>query len=237
MYKTAAHAYITLAKMNREQAETHFRIYREALRRELMRLAAYSRVYQRLFERKVDRLAELELASAFFVTTADALFFGIINVVHKLFDEKAERGIFNFLTFAEYHRELFELKELKRRCNYPDEPLTLRGLESVTDQSIESDRQRIAGFKPIANFKLWRDKYQAHFDKKYFFDIAKLQKDAPLDSPDVEQAVQLGEEILNRYSIVFDGLHDTIEPVNAADVDHLLDLLHECLENRIEKFH
>ena len=87
--------------MNREKAESHFQIYREALRRELMRLVAYGRVYQRLFERKVDRLAELELASAFFVTTADALFFGIINAVDKLFDKKGERGIFNFLKFGE----------------------------------------------------------------------------------------------------------------------------------------
>jgi hypothetical protein len=216
--------------MNREEAETHFRVYRESLRRELMRLAAYSRVYQRLFERKVDRLAELELASAFFVTTADALFFGIINAVDKLFDKKGKRGIFNFLMFAEHHPELFDPKELKRRGNYPDEHFSLRDIETITFQNIEADRQRIAGFKPLANFKLWRDKYQAHFDKKYFFDIAKLQKDAPLDAPAVEQAVKLGEEILNRYSIAFDGLHDTIEPVNAADIDRLLDLLHECLE-------
>ncbi len=81
-----------------------------------------------------------------------------------------------------------------------------------------------------------RDKYQAHFDKKYFFDIAKLQKDAPLDAPAVEQAVKLGEEILNKYSVAFDGLHDNIEPVNAADIDRLLDLLHECLETESKNF-
>jgi hypothetical protein len=125
---------------------------------------------------------------------------------------------------------------LRRRGNHPDEHFFLRGLESITFQSIENDRQRIAGFKPLANFKLWRDKLQAHFDKKYFFDIAKLREDAPLDSPDVEQAVQLGQEILNRYSIAFDGLRDTIEPVNAADIDHLLDLLHECLKNESQNF-
>ena len=49
----------------------------------------------------------------------------------------------------------------------------------------------------------------------------------------MEQAVKLDEEILNRYSIAFDGLHDAIEPVNAADVDHLLDLLHKCLKKWI----
>ncbi len=96
--------------MNRKEAETHFQMYRDSLRRELMRLAAYGRVYQRLFERKADRLAELELAPAFFVTTADALFWGMINLVHKLFDKKGERGIFNFLMFAEQNCELFDLK-------------------------------------------------------------------------------------------------------------------------------
>lgn len=201
-----------------------------------MRLAGYGRVYQRLFERKVDRLAEMDIAPAFFVTTADALFWGIITWVDKLFNEREERGIFNFLTFAEQHRELFDVKEMQRRGNYPDGHHVFQNVEAIEFKTIESDRQRIAEFKPLAKFNLWRDKFQAHFDKEYFFDITKLREQAPLDWPNLEQAIELGKEILNRYSRAFDGVGYAIKPVNAADVDHLLNRLHECLEKESQDF-
>ena len=212
--------------MNRTEAETHFEKYRESLLRELMRLAAFCRVYQRLFERKADRLREIDIARGFFQTTADALLWGIITWIVKLFDEQEKRGILNFLTFAEYNRELFDVKECQRRGKFPEG----HNRKAITLETIQRDRKRVAKFKSIASFKLWRNKFQAHFDKEYFFDITKLQKRAPLDWPDLEHAVQLGQEILNRYSMAFDGAKYAVEPRNAADVDRLLDLLHECLD-------
>jgi hypothetical protein len=214
----------------RTKAETHFEKYRESLRRELMRLAAYSRVYQRLFERKADRLVEMDLAPAFFSTTADALFWAIITWVDKLFDKQGKRGVLNFLTFAEYNRELFDIKELQRRGRFRDDHFAIQDGKTVTLETIRNDRERIAEFKALASFNLWRNKFQAHFDRKYFFDLTKLQEQAPLDWPHLEQAVQLGKEILNRYSMAFDGVAYAVEPVNAADVDHLLDRLHDCLK-------
>jgi hypothetical protein len=215
---------------DQKKAETHFEKYRESLRRELMRLAAYSRVYQRLFDRKSDRLVEMDLAPAFFSTTADALFWAIITWVDKLFAKRGKRGILNFLTFAEHNRELFDVRELQRRGRFSDDHFVIRARKFITLETIRIDRQRIAEFDALVNFKLWRNKFQAHFDKEYFFDITKLQEQAPLDWPDLEQAVQLGKDILNRYSMAFDGVAYAVEPVNAADVDHLLDRLHEYLK-------
>jgi len=42
--------------------------------------------------------------------------------------------------------------------------------------------------------------------------------------------VQLGKEILNSYSADYDGNMHAIEPINAADVDHLLDRLHRQIQ-------
>jgi AbiU2 len=94
--------------------------------------------------------------------------------------------------------------------------------------------KRIAEFKPLTSFKLRRNKFQAHFDKEYFFERNKLHKDAPLAWGDLEQVVQLGKEILNSYSADYDGNTHAVElePINAGDVDHLLDRLHVQIQKK-----
>jgi AbiU2 len=212
--------------MYRSDAESYFEKYREYLLGELGRLASYVRLYRRLHERKTDRLKEMNIAPAFFSTTIDALFSAIVLWVDKLFGKRSERGLLNFLTFVEQNRELFDIRELQRRKNYPDDHWMLQDREPVTFATIQKDRQRITDFKPLKSFKLRRDKFQAHFDKEYFFERDKLPEDAPLTWGDLEQVVQLGKEILNSYSADYDGSTHAVEPINAGDVDHLLDRLH-----------
>ena len=212
--------------MNKSEAESYFEKYREYLFGELGRLASYVRLYRRLHERKADRLKEMNIAPAFFSTTVDALFSAIVLWVDKLFGDRSERGLLNFLSFIEQNREIFDIRELQRRKNYLDDHWMLQNREPVTFASIQKDRKRIAEFKPLKSFKLRRDKFQAHFDKEYFFERNKLHSDAPLTWEDLEQAIQLGKEILNSYSADYDGNTHAVEPINAGDVDHLLDHLH-----------
>jgi len=218
--------------MNKSEAESHFEKYRKYLFDELGRLASYVRLYRRLNERKADRLKEMNIAPAFFSTTIDALFSAIVLWVDKLFGDRSERGLLNFLSFVEHNRKIFDIKELQRRKNYPDDHWMLQNRESVTFASIQQDRKRIAEFKPLKSFKLRRDKFQAHFDKEYFFDRNKLHKDAPLTWGDLEQVIQLGKEILNSYSADYDGNTHAVEPINAGDVDHLLNRLHLQIQKK-----
>jgi hypothetical protein len=102
-------------------------------------------------------------------------------------------------------------------------------------QTINDDCRRIADFAPLKSFKIRRNKYQAHFDKKYFFSREQLQEDAPIHWDDLEKVVELGKDILNSYSALYDGTSSGIEPVNAADVNHILDRLHRSLEERRKK--
>jgi AbiU2 len=218
--------------MDRSDAESYFEKYREYLFGELGRLASYVRLYRRLHERKADRLKEMNIAPAFFSTTVDALFSAIVLWVDKLFGDRSERGLLNFPTFVEQNRKIFDIKELQRRKNYPDDHWMLQNREPVTFASIQKDRKRIAEFKPLTSFKLRRDKFQAHFDKEYFFERDKLPEDAPLTWADLEQVVQLGTEILNSYSADYDGNTRAVEPINAGDVDHLLDRLHVQIQKK-----
>jgi len=110
----------------------------------------------------------------------------------------------NFLTFCEYNREIFEIKELQRRRNYPDGHWMLNR-KPLTLQTIQKDRERINELESLRSFKLRRDKFHAHFDKDYFFDRKKLSEDAPLKWSDLEEVVDVMKDIINRYSAAYDG--------------------------------
>src|SRR4051812_12952905 len=101
-----------------KQEEVYFEKYREALLNELKRLAEYSRLYRRIFERKADRLVEMNMAPAFFTLTTVAVLSTIIVWIDKLYHEHSECGFVNFLKFVENHLALFDIKELQRRGRF-----------------------------------------------------------------------------------------------------------------------
>ncbi len=195
-------------KTNSEN-EKKFVTYRSYLIEEACRLASYIALYRRLEERKVDRIYEMNLAQAFFQVVFDALNSVIIHQVNNLFDENAERGIFNFLTFIEKNRDIFAIKL------------------PITFKMIKEDRKKIRDLACLQSFKTRRDKYYAHFDKKYFFDREGLERDAPITWGDFKKLLELLEEIVNRYSSSYDGQVSALKPININDVDLLLDRLHK----------
>lgn len=185
------------------------------------------RVYRRLHERRADRLDEMNLAPAFFQTVTDGLFSAIVLWVDKLFGEHAERGLHNFLTFVEYHRDMLSIEALKLRRGYPDGHWML-DREKIDFKAVEEDRQRLRSFPALQSIRIRRDKFHAHFDKEYFFDRKRLGDDAPLRWSDLEEALSLVKDILNRYSAAYDGNLYDLEPLNASDLDDLLEELHKA---------
>jgi hypothetical protein len=212
--------------MKPNQKEAKFEQYRTALHDEIMRLATYARLFRRLHERRKDRLQEMNLAPAFFTTTIDSLWVAIVLWVDKLFDNRSQRGLINFLKFIEQNRPLFDLRELQRRKNYPDGHWMPENRAPVTLKRIHADIAKVVAFQPQENFKRRRDKFHAHFDKKYFFEREKLEQEAPIKWGELHGVIELGKSIVNAYSADYDGELFRFEPLNATDVDHLLDRLH-----------
>lgn len=211
--------------MEKSELEAKFEEYREYLCQEAVRLASYIRLYQRLHELRAERLDEMNMAPAFFQVVLDALFSVIVLWVDKMFSEKSERGLSNFLIFCEHNRKIFEIKELQRRRNYPDGHWML-DKELITYETIQEDRRRISRLESLPSFKLRRDKFHAHFDKEYFFDRKKLSEAARLKWSDLDEVVNVMKDIINRYSAAYDGNLYALEPINVTDVDYLLDQLH-----------
>lgn len=207
--------------------EKTFERYRENLKGEAMRLACFIRVYRLLQERRVDRLAELNIAPCFFQTVADASFSAIVLWIDKLFAEDAERGLHNFLKFVENHQAVFSIEAFQRRSGLPDGDWRLER-DPVNYAMITADRETIINFEPLKSFRLRRDKFHAHFDRCYFFDRSRIAEDAPLKWSDLDQAMELFKKILNHYSEAYDGEVFHVEPLNADDLNYLLDCVHKA---------
>lgn len=212
--------------MKNKNAEKIFEEYRENLKAEIVRLISYMKLYRRLNERKVDRLDVMNIAPSFFQVTMDSLFSAIILWVDKLLSVKSERGFWNFLTFIENNRKIFNISELQERRNFPDDHWMLER-DPITFDTIEEDRAKIRNLKSLDSFKLRRDKFHAHFDKQYFFDRKKISQDAPLKWNDMDEVFELMKAILNKYSSSYDGNIYHLVPFNVHDVDRVLDALHK----------
>lgn len=208
--------------------EKTFERYREALKQEATRLSCYIRVYRLLHERRSDRLDELNTAPSFFQTVTDALFSVIVLWVDKLFAADSERGLHNFLKFVEHHRQIFSIDALKDRRALPEAHWLLERARNVDYKTVERNRAAITNFEPLESFRLRRDKFHAHFDKHYFFDRGRIAAEAPLLWSDLDDAMELLKDILNRYSAVCDGQVFHLDPLNVNDLNYLLDRLHRA---------
>lgn len=210
-------------RLQREAFEEQFRKYREALCLEIHRFYDSASVYRQISERTQDHLRELNLAPAFFRTVEDSLFTTIVLWADKLFDEKGERGLFNFLGFVEYNRDWMTVTELQRRKGYPDGHWMLQNRAPITAQSIEEDREKIRGLSALKSIRLRRDKFHGHFDKDYFFDRGRFQDEAPMRWMDLDKAAEVMGEMLNGYSADFDGQLFSWETLNIDDLRQLLE--------------
>lgn len=212
------------------ETEKKFEEYRRYLVYEASCLASFVNLFRRLYERRVDRLEEMNIAPAFFRMATDALRSAIILWADKLFDERGERGIFNFLMFIEQNRNILTIEQLKRRKNYPDGYWMLNR-DPITHETINRDRRYIQSLGCLQSFTTLRDKFYAHFDKEYFFDRERMAKEAPTWG-DLEKVIAVISDVINRYSAAYDGQIFVLEPENINDLDYLLDLLHTCKKSQ-----
>jgi hypothetical protein len=212
------------------KSEKKFEEYRRYLTYEATCLVSFINVFRRLYERRVDRLEEINIAPAFFQVTINALLSAIILWADKLFDTKGKRGIFNFLMFIEHNRNILAIEQLKRRKNYPEGHWMLNR-DPITPETINGDRRDIQRLGCLQSLRTLRDKFYAHFDKEYFFDRERMANEAPTWG-DFEKVIAVISVVINRYSAAYDGQLIVLEPENINDLDYLLDRLHTCRKSQ-----
>ena len=212
-------------------AEKRFEKYRDNLRREVGLLADYVDLFRRLHKRRRSYCFEINSAPAFFSLVTKSVFSTIILWADKLLDEKGQRGIFDFLNFIEANTGVFSIEELKRRRNFPDNHWVLEGRRKeceITAKQVARHRGRLSNLRCLKSLRTRRDKYHAHFDKKYFFDLDRLDLDAPIALKDFGNAVKALWTVVNKYSAAYDEKYYEPTSANTNDLDHILSAIREC---------
>jgi len=212
------------------EAEKQFEEYRDNLRREVGLLADYVDLFRRLHQGRKKYSFEIDSAPAFFSLVTKSVFTAIILWANKLLDEKGQRGIFDFLKFIETNTHVFSIERLKLRRNFPDNYWVIEGRRKegeITVGRVARDRKRLKNLGCLKSLKIRRNRYHAHFDKKYFFELKRLERDAPIISRDFQKVVKILWTIVNRYSVAYDSNYYESEAANVADLDCILRKLRE----------
>ena len=97
--------------------------------------------------------------------------------------------------------------------------------ESVSIDEINQDRNSLSKLECLERINFRRDKFHAHFDKKYFMQPEKISAEAPLTWKDLSDIEETLKNIYNKYSCAFDGNYQEFELVNLYDIDNILDIV------------
>jgi hypothetical protein len=215
-----------------DEVETAFRAYRTAFRREAQRLGMFVALYRYLHECRHDRLEELNLAPAFFQTVLTALRSGIVAWSHKFLvgGSRQEVSMGTFLNFTGQHLVIFGTEAFRERRGLAVDAWQVRNHIAPTTEAVRLDRRRLAALTALPSLRVLRDKFHAHFDPQYFLRPEELDEAAPLTWGELTEIRRVIEDILNRYSVAFDGDHFVFDPLNQLDVEHVITALHEHRE-------
>ncbi len=106
----------------------------------------------------------------------------------------------------------------------------------ITIKKIAKDRERLKKLGCLKSLRTRRDKYHAHFDKKYFFDPKRLAGKAPIAQKDLEVAVKALWKIVNKYTAAYDAKSFEETSSNINDLDHILYALREYHKSEAERY-
>lgn len=217
----------------RAAQEQTFERYRTALQDELSRFASLVSLYVKLNELREHQA--VRLAPGSFSTIDDALYRSIVIDVVRLFGRPRhdrEWNLHSFLHFISANLWIVSPEDLQRRKGYPlDHWLIAQArAERIDAAVVKADRARLAELPALDRFQMRRDKREAHLDKTYLGDSARLHRDAPIDFGDVRRMYEEPKEIFNRYSAAYDGNVYALDPVNTNDIEWVLDLAAQGLE-------
>ena len=117
-----------------------------------------------------------------------ALLTDLTFTIYRLYDRGADRNIYHFVEFADQNKSKIEWLKPLERSDYEKQRELLSSIENITD-----------------TLKKRRNKYFAHYDKKYFYDPDQIEAELPFSNNNAKHLVRVAQGILNQHSHALDG--------------------------------
>ena len=196
--------------MAQTEAEKRFVAYHKRLRAELNEAYWHFCVYTALEDALAEHAGAMERAPVFFLLTLRAHRLQALVPLSKLLDNSAgTTGVLQLLRHCEKNPVMLLPDRVRKRMKGHEAGYSPEGVDEHTVVDwVQQDRKKLWDL-PIGNINLLRDKALVHLDKKTL-EQNEMPTSLP-NRPDVEKCFRTLDDMLNRYSLAFDGQRWTMQ--------------------------
>lgn len=218
--------------------EKQFLVYMDRLRDELNIAYTHYEISKSLRGFRQTRLSEFSEAITFFQITQNANLFAAVMAICRFIDERTDTmQLHSFFELVRNNLDLFTTSVYKMRLarKEMDEEAIEHWVQlhvEVTKETVNMDEANVKSL-PVKNLILWRHKKLAHLDKERALKEIDLMQENPVTVKEIDDVFMLLDEILNRYSIAYDGVQWLIGlPPVKQQMEYIMDSIKFHRESR-----
>jgi len=144
---------------------------------------------------------------------------GSLNLRNLLDTIQANIAFFDTVHFRERHKDNPFVESLSVEARKPDEKQLQKDIDYVTgkDKDEEQSKEDSRKNNPVKSLMMWRHKVVAHRDTHFIIRQKNLADDYRLTIADIAELLMKADEILNRYSILFDACAYSMHMIREDD--------------------
>jgi len=208
------------------------------LRGELNTAYTHYEIAKLLREFHRTRHSEFSEAITFFQVTQNANLFAAAIAICRFIDERTDTmRLHGFFELVRNNLDLFTTSAYKKRLAHKglDEEDIKHFAElhvGITEGMVNADEDKVKNM-PVKNLILWRHKKLAHLDKERALKEIDLMQENPVTVKEIDDIFTILDEILNRYSIAYDGVQWSIGlPPVKQQMEYIMDSIKFHRESR-----
>jgi len=190
--------------------EEQYLVYMKRLRDELNTAYTHYEIAKCIREFRHTRLTDFNEAITFFKVTQNANLFATIISIFRFIDTRTDTmQLHSFFELVRNNLDLFSTSAYRKRLehNGRDEEDINHWTQlrvEITKEIVDADEKRVINL-PVTNLIKWRHKKLAHLDKEWALNEVDVMQENPITVTEIDNILTTLDEILNRYSISYDG--------------------------------
>jgi hypothetical protein len=174
---------------------------------------------------------EMNVAHTFFTLSMRGHLLETLLRLNKLFETGEDRttNISYFLDFAEKDMDIFAAPAADSRKRNEEEMILEKQAEEVKPsqitQDVINDHRRKVKELPVKDLKKWEDAISLYIDRKVAKKNISVFDECPVDIEEIDRTIDTLHEILNVYSVAYDGQSWDKDLIFTHGIKNMLDAI------------
>ena len=174
---------------------------------------------------------EMNVAHTFFTLSMRGHLLETLLRLNRMFDDGQDgtASIYYLLDFADKNMALFAVPAADRRKRYEEEMILEKQVEEakpsqITGDVIKEHRDKLKGL-PVKKLKKWEEEALAHVDRKVAKKHINVCDECPVDIEEIDCTINTVHDILNVYSVAYDGQKWDKDLIFTHGIKNMLDAI------------